>query len=151
LNMKSRMMKMLSALLLCVASQVAMAQATPAGLWKSIDDKSKKERSLVRINEAGGVYSGRIEKLLDPDTKPDAVCEACTDERKGKPVVGMPLIRNVKQNADDKEVFDGGDITDPDNGKVYRVRLKPVDGGKKLEVRGYIGPFYRNQVWLRAE
>jgi uncharacterized protein (DUF2147 family) len=144
-------MKLLSALMLCLASQVVMAQATPAGLWKSIDDKSKKERSLVRINEAGGVYSGRIEKLLDPDTKPDAVCEACTDERKGKPVVGMPLIRNVKQNADDKEVFDGGDITDPDNGKVYRVRLKPIDGGKKLEVRGYIGPFYRNQVWLRAE
>jgi uncharacterized protein (DUF2147 family) len=144
-------MKLLSALMWCLVSQVAMAQATPAGLWKSIDDKSKKERSLIRINEVGGVYSGRIEKLLDPDTKPDAVCEACTDERKGKPVVGMPLIRNVKQNADDKEVFDGGDIVDPDNGKVYRLRLKPIDGGKKLEVRGYIGPFYRNQVWLRAE
>jgi uncharacterized protein (DUF2147 family) len=137
--------------LMGVVTQLALAQATPAGLWKSIDDKTKKERSLVRINEAGGVFSGRIEKLLDPDAKPDAVCEACTDERKGKPVVGMPLIRNVKQNADDKEVFDGGDITDPDNGKVYRVRLKPIDGGKKLEVRGYIGPFYRNQVWLRAE
>jgi uncharacterized protein (DUF2147 family) len=137
--------------LMGVVTQLALAQATPAGLWKSIDDKTKKERSLVRINEAGGVFSGRIEKLLDPEAKPDAVCEACTDERKGKPVVGMPLIRNVKQNADDKEVFDGGDITDPDNGKVYRVRLKPIDGGKKLEVRGYIGPFYRNQVWLRAE
>jgi uncharacterized protein (DUF2147 family) len=145
------MKQLLWGVVLGVASQLAMAQATPAGLWKSIDDKSKKERSLVRINEAGGVYSGRIEKLLDPDAKPDAVCENCTDERRGKPVVGMPLIRNVKQNAEDKEVFDGGDITDPDNGKVYRVRLKPIDGGKKLEVRGYIGPFYRNQVWLRAE
>jgi uncharacterized protein (DUF2147 family) len=145
------MKQLMGCVVLGLASQVAMAQATPAGLWKSIDDKSKKERSLVRINEAGGVFSGRIEKLLDPDTKPDAVCDNCTDERKGKPVVGMPLIRNVKQNAEDKDVFDGGDITDPDNGKVYRVRLKPIDGGKKLEVRGYIGPFYRNQVWLRAE
>jgi uncharacterized protein (DUF2147 family) len=138
-------------LMIGVVSQVAMAQATPAGLWKTIDDKTKKERSLVRINEAGGVFTGRIEKGLDPDAKPDAVCDKCTDERKDKPLIGMALIRNVKQNADDKEVFDGGDITDPDNGKVYRVRLKPIDGGKKLEVRGYIGPFYRNQVWLRAE
>jgi uncharacterized protein (DUF2147 family) len=139
------------ALLMGVISQLALAQATPAGLWKTIDDATKKERSLVRISEAGGVFSGRIEKSLNPDDKPDAVCEKCTDERKGKPLIGMLLIRNIKQNADDKEVFDGGDVVDPDNGKVYRLRLKPIDGGKKLEVRGYIGPFYRNQVWLRAE
>jgi uncharacterized protein (DUF2147 family) len=134
-----------------VASQVAMAQATPAGLWKTIDDATQKERSLVRITEAAGIFSGRIEKSLNPNEKPDAVCEKCTDERKNKPLIGMVLIRNIKQNADDKEVFDGGDVVDPDNGKVYRLRLKPIDGGKKLEVRGYIGPFYRNQVWLRAE
>jgi uncharacterized protein (DUF2147 family) len=134
-----------------VASQVAMAQATPAGLWKTIDDATQKERSLVRITEAAGTFSGRIEKSLNPNEKPDAVCEKCTDERKNKPLIGMVLIRNIKQNADDKEVFDGGDVVDPDNGKVYRLRLKPIDGGKKLEVRGYIGPFYRNQVWLRAE
>jgi uncharacterized protein (DUF2147 family) len=134
-----------------VASQVAMAQATPAGLWKTIDDATQKERSLVRITEAAGIFSGRIEKSLNPNEKPDAVCEKCTDERKNKPLIGMVLIRNIKQNADDKEVFDGGDVVDPDNGKVYRLRLKPIEGGKKLEVRGYIGPFYRNQVWLRAE
>jgi uncharacterized protein (DUF2147 family) len=134
-----------------VASQLAMAQATPAGLWKTIDDATQKERSLVRITEAAGIFSGRIEKSLNPNEKPDAVCEKCTDERKNKPLIGMVLIRNIKQNADDKEVFDGGDVVDPDNGKVYRLRLKPIEGGKKLEVRGYIGPFYRNQVWLRAE
>jgi uncharacterized protein (DUF2147 family) len=136
---------------MCVASQAAMAQATPAGLWKTIDDATQKERSLVRITEAAGIYSGRIEKSLNPDEKPDAVCEKCTDERKNKPLIGMVLIRNITQNASDKEVFDGGDVVDPDNGKIYRLRLKPIDGGKKLEVRGYIGPFYRNQVWLRAE
>jgi uncharacterized protein (DUF2147 family) len=129
----------------------AFAQSTPAGLWKTVDDKTGKERSLIRISEAGGVYTGRIEKLLSADAKPDAVCDKCTDERKDKPIVGMPLVRNVKQSADDKEVFDGGDITDPDNGKVYKVRLKPVEGGKKLEVRGYIGPFFRTQTWLKAD
>ena len=139
------------ALGMTLAATAAFAQATPTGLWKTIDDKTGKERSLIRITEGGGVYTGRIEKSLDPGSEPNAVCDKCTDERKGKPLIGMALIRNVKQSADDKEVFDGGDITDPDNGKVYRLRLKPLEGGKKLEVRGYIGPFYRNQTWLRVE
>jgi uncharacterized protein (DUF2147 family) len=129
----------------------AHAQATPAGLWKTIDDSTQKERSLVRISEAGGVYTGRIEKSLANDPGQSSVCDKCTDERKDKPLVGMPLIRNVKANAEDKEVFDGGDIVDPDNGKVYKLRLKPLESGKKLEVRGYIGPFYRNQTWIRVE
>jgi uncharacterized protein (DUF2147 family) len=63
----------------------------------------------------------------------------------------MTIIRNIKASADDKGIWDGGDILDPNNGKVYKARLKPVDGGKKLEMRGYIGPFYRTQVWLRVE
>ena len=124
---------------------------SPVGLWKTIDDDSKKEKSLIRIKESGGVYSGTIEKLLDPDTKPDAVCEKCTDERKDKPVLGMTVMRNLKQNAEDKSIYDGGDIVDPNNGKVYKTRLKPIDSGKKLEMRGYIGPFFRTQVWLRVE
>ena len=53
----------------------------------------------------------------------------------------MDIIRNIKQSADNKEVWDGGEIVDPDNGKTYKLRLKPVDSGKTLEVRGYIGPF----------
>ncbi|MFN3295195.1 DUF2147 domain-containing protein [Caldimonas sp.] len=128
-------------------------QASPVGLWKTIDDATKKEKSLVRITEQGGVLSGRIEKLLDPQSKPDAVCDKCSDERKGQAIVGLNIIRNVRQNADDASIWEGGDILDPNNGKVYRVRLKPVDGGKKLEVRGYIGAplLGRTQVWQRVE
>lgn len=140
-----------STLALSLASWSAFAQMSPVGLWKTIDDDSKKEKSLVRIKETNGVYSGTIEKLLDPTSKQDAVCDKCTDERKDKPVLGMTILRNLKQSADDKTVYDGGDIVDPNNGKVYRTRLKPVEDGKKLEMRGYIGPFYRTQVWLRVE
>ncbi len=128
-----------------------MAQMDPVGLWKTIDDSTGVAKSLVRITDDAGVYSGTIEKLLDPADKPDAVCDKCTDERKGKPLLGLTILRNVHQDADDKTVWDGGDITDPNNGKVYRTRLKPVDGGKKLEVRGYLGPLYRTQVWIRIE
>jgi uncharacterized protein (DUF2147 family) len=145
------MMKKLLTLGLFLAASAAFAQATPTGLWKTVDDKTGKERSLIRITEAGGVYTGRIDKRLDPDAKPTDVCDKCTDDRKDKPMQGLTLIRNVKQSADDREVFDSGDITDPENGRIYKVRLKPLEGGKKLEVRGYIGPFYRNQTWIRVE
>ena len=131
----------------------AFAQASPAGLWKTIDDETKKEKSLIRVTESGGVFTGKLEKFLDPATKTDTTCEKCSDERKDKPVLGMTLIRNVKKNADEAAQFDGGDILDPNNGKVYKVRMKPIDGGKTLEVRGYIGSpiLGRTQTWIRVE
>lgn len=145
------MIKTTLAISLLFVAGHALAQMSPVGLWKTIDDDSKKEKSLVRIKESNGVYSGTIEKLLDPSSKQDAVCDKCTDERKDKPILGMTILRNLKQSADDKAVYEGGDIVDPNNGKVYRTRLKPVEDGKKLEMRGYIGPFFRTQVWIRVE
>lgn len=138
-------------LALMVVPCAVLAQTTPVGLWKTIDDDSHQEKSLVRITDTAGVLSGKIEKLLDPAVKPDKACDKCTDDRKGQPIVGLTILRNVKQNTKQHEHWEGGDITDPNNGKVYRVRLKPTDEGKKLEVRGYIGPFYRNQTWVRVE
>ena len=139
-------------LALALACGLAAAQATPAGLWKTVDDSTKKEKSLVRIVESGGVYTGRVEKVIDPDSPKDAVCKDCTDDRKDKPVVGMTIIRNMKASGD-KDVFEGGDILDPNNGKVYSAKLTLVDGGKKLDVRGYIGmPMLgRTQTWIRSE
>jgi uncharacterized protein (DUF2147 family) len=131
-----------------LASCAAFAQTTPVGLWKVFDDDTGQATSLVRIADSGGVLSGRVERLLDPSMR-NVRCDKCTDERKDKPVLGMTILRNVKRTGDG--VWEDGDILDPDNGKVYRVRLKPLDGGKKLEVRGYLGPFYRNQRWLREE
>jgi uncharacterized protein (DUF2147 family) len=128
---------------------IAFAQ-TPAGAWKTIDDATGKERSIVRITESGGVFTGKVEKLLAPDAKQDAKCDLCTDARKDQPIIGMTIIRGVKKNDD---VFDGGDILDANNGKVYRARMKLSDGGKKLEVRGFVGTpmLGRSQNWVRVE
>lgn len=145
------MTKMLAALAVLLLHGAAFAQATPVGLWKTIDDETKKEKSLVRIVETGGTLSGRIEKLLALDAKADDVCDKCTDERKDKPIVGLSIIRNAKVSPEDPGLWTGGEILDPNNGKTYKLRLKPLDGGKALEVRGYIGPFYRNQTWIRVE
>jgi uncharacterized protein (DUF2147 family) len=145
------MKKTLIALALAAAAGTVLAQSTPVGLWKTIDDETKAEKSQVRITDAGGVLSGKIEKIADA-TKQDSKCDKCTDDRKDKPVLGMTIIRNAKADAD-KEHWEGGDILDPNNGKVYKLRMKPIDGGKKLEVRGFIGMALlgRTQTWMRVE
>ena len=145
------LLKTTIAVSLLALAGLAHAQMTPAGLWKTIDDDTKKEKSLVRITENNGVFSGRIEKLLDPASDPKGVCDKCTDDRKDKPIVGLEILRGIKAGESDKTVFEGGSIVDPNNGKSYRARLKPVNGGAQLEMRGYIGPFFRTQVWQRVE
>lgn len=146
------MKSLIAATTLSLFAGVALAQATPTGLWKTIDDETKQEKSLVRISEAGGVFSAKIEKLMDP-AKQEAKCDKCTDERKDQSLLGLTILRNVKKSSGDADLWDGGDILDPKDGKVYKVRLKPVDGGKKLEVRGYVGmPMLgRTQTWIRVE
>ena len=141
-------MKLTLALALLTMAGAAFAQATPVGLWKTIDDETKTEKSYVRITEAAGVLAGKVEKIIDA-AKQNEVCDKCADERKDKPILGMTIVRNAKKTDDG--TWEGGDILDPNNGKVYRLRLKPLDGGKTLEVRGYMGPFFRNQQWLRVE
>ncbi|MES2257924.1 MAG: DUF2147 domain-containing protein [Pseudomonadota bacterium] len=130
----------------------AFAQdASPVGLWKNIDDVSGKPKALIRISETGGVLQGKIEKLFRPaDQDQNPKCEQCTDARKNQPVIGMVFMSGLKKDGDD---YTGGEILDPDNGKVYRSKMSLSDGGKKLQVRGYIGmPMLgRSQTWVRQD
>lgn len=125
---------------------------SPAGLWKTIDDKTKMPRSLVRIVEANGVYEGRIEQLLNrqPDDDPQNLCRACPGERKDKPLVGMTILTGLRKDGD---AYTGGEILDPKNGKSYRCKMELIEGGRKLNVRGFIGISLigRTQTWLREE
>ena len=145
-------MKTVIASALLMTAGAVFAQATPVGVWKTIDDKTGTERALVRISESGGVFTGRIEKLLAPDAKQDAVCDLCSDDRKDKPMIGLEIVRGVKK-SDDANLWDGGTILDAKEGKVYKVRMEPAEGGKKLDVRGYVGmPLLgRTQTWMRVE
>ena len=138
---------------LALAAAGAAAQSTPVGLWKTFDDDTGIAKSLVRIVDSQGVLNGRIEKLLDPDDPADPICDKCTDDRRNRPVLGMAIIRNVRRGAGQTGPWEGGDILDPDNGKVYHVRLTPSPDGRRLEVRGYVGAplFGRTQSWSRVE
>ncbi|MGQ0709166.1 MAG: DUF2147 domain-containing protein [Rhodoferax sp.] len=142
----------LTALTLALMASASFAQMSPVGLWKTIDDKDGTAKSEIRIVEAAGVVSGKIERVLDPKAKPDEKCDECKDDRKGVALVGLELMRGLKK-TEGKDLWEGGTIVEPATGTVYRVRLTPVDGGKKLEVRGYVGAplFGRTQTWVRVQ
>ena len=135
---------------LATAGGMSFAQMSPVGNWHTVDDKTGEIKSEIRIVENAGVLTGNVSKLLKKDTKQDAVCEECTDDRKDKPVLGLQIIRGAKKNPE-KDVWEGGRILDPENGKTYGLRMTPIDGGAKLEVRGSIGPFGRTQTWVRTK
>jgi uncharacterized protein (DUF2147 family) len=143
-------MKRLLALALAAACAGAFAQTTPVGLWRNIDDKTGEPRAEIRITDAAGVLSGKIEKRLAKDAKPDAVCEDCPDDRKGKPILGLEIVRGARK-AEGKDVWEGGKILDAENGREYGLRMTPIEGGKRMEVRGSIGPFGRTQTWVRVQ
>ena len=134
---------------LALAAGAAFAQATPVGTWRNIDDKTGEAKAEIRIVDNGGVLTGRIEKRLVKDARPDDVCKECKDERKDKPILGLEIIRGAKKAANE-EAWTDGRILDPENGKEYKLRLAPIEGGQKLQVRGYIGPFFRTQTWVRV-
>ncbi|HPX88579.1 MAG TPA: DUF2147 domain-containing protein [Methylophilaceae bacterium] len=148
--MKKSILGLCCIALMFVTNIVIASESTPAGLWKTIDDKTGKPRSLIRITENDGEYSAVVEKgLLATDTG-EAVCDKCTDERKGQKIVGMTIVKGIKKKGDN---YEGGEILDPDNGKTYKCKMKLDSTGTKLEVRGFIGVslFGRSQTWLREE
>jgi uncharacterized protein (DUF2147 family) len=126
-----------------------LAQTSPVGLWQSVDDATGKPRAEIRISEASGVLTGRIERsLLPTPTGAVLLCTLCQDDRKDKPLIGMEIIRQMKVGSD-AQTWEGGEILDPDKGKVFKLRLQLQEGGKKMQARGYIGLFFRNQTWIR--
>ena len=135
---------------LVVFSISAEAQMSPVGNWHTVDEKTGEVKSEIRVTDSGGTVTGTIAKLLRKDVKQDQVCEKCTDDRKDKLLIGMQIIRGAKK-AEGKDVWEDGKVLDPENGKTYGLRLMPIEGGKKLEVRGSIGPFGRTQTWVRTQ
>ncbi len=126
---------------------LASDPGSPAGRWKTFDDRTGAVHGLVELTEVKGELQGRILKSYDPQ-KPNPTCDLCQGERKGRPVLGMVFLWGLTRRDGE---WGGGHILDPDNGKVYRAQLSLQEGGRRLKVRGFIGISLlgRTQVWTR--
>ncbi len=132
-----------------MASAAWAENASPVGLWKNVDDTSGKPRALIRITEANGVLQGKIEKVfLAPNESP--TCTKCEGALKNAPVIGLVILSGLKKDGAE---YTGGQILDPDNGKVYSSKVYLAENGKKLNVRGFVGVSMlgRSQIWQRQE
>jgi uncharacterized protein (DUF2147 family) len=131
-----------------LAAMPLHAADTPAGIWKTIDDETGQDKSIIQIREQDGELTGKVLEVLQSDQGPDPVCKECEGERHDQPVVGMTILWGLRRDGDE---WSGGEILDPHNGKVYKCRMRLVEGGSRLEVRGYIGfsLLGRTQVWIR--
>jgi len=130
------------------SSHVLLAQSTPVGLWNTISDTDGRPTAVIELREDNGEYVGIVRGLLVPAQPEDSVCGKCSGDRKGQRIVGMEIMRHMRRAGDE---WTGGEILDPENGKTYRAKMRLVDGGQKLIVRGYIGfsLFGRSQTWVR--
>lgn len=118
------------------------------GKWTTIDDNTGEARSVIEIFERGGKVYGKIVAIKDP-AKRDNVCEKCTGDDKNRPILGLELLKGLEKNGDK---YDGGYITDPDNGKRYKCYIE-LEDANTLRVRGYIGMAIlgRTQIWQRFQ
>ncbi|MDN5397604.1 MAG: DUF2147 domain-containing protein [Chryseobacterium sp.] len=135
------MKKLLLTFVLSLFGVLSFAQIE--GKWKTIDDETKQAKSVVEIyKKSDGKYYGKVSQLLIKPADPN--CSSCKDDRKGKPILGMEIIRGLKKEGDE---FTGGTITDPKLGKTYKCTI--TKSGDKLNVRGYMGVsvFGRTQIW----
>lgn len=118
------------------------------GSWKTIDDETGKEKSVVEIFERNGLVYGKVIKIYPTAGEPaDPACDACDskDARYKKKVIGMEILLSMKKSGNE---YSGGTILDPKNGKVYSCKIWRE--GDDLKVRGYLGPFFRTQTWKKV-
>jgi uncharacterized protein (DUF2147 family) len=154
--MKSTLRFALAAALLAAAGTATAASDSPVGTWRQIDDHTGKVTSIIEITDHGGALEAKVLKVMNMTPEQIARdgehprCTKCDGERHDQPIEGMTIMWGVRR---DDDVWDGGHILDPSNGKVYKVKLTLKDGGAKLDVHGYIGfaLLGRSQVWERQD
>ncbi len=124
--------------------------ASCVGTWITIDDATGKKKSKVELYKKDGKLYGKIVYLYPREGREEnPKCTKCTGDRKNQPLMNLQIVRGLTWDGDE---WKSGTIVDPENGKVYTCGIWLEEGNSdKLNVRGYVGPFFRTQQWVRVK
>ena len=140
-------MRVVLLLLALMGAASAQDLSSPAGMWRTTDDKTGQESGIVRLFLDHGALFGEIVRIFDP-ARAGLSCIKCDDDRKGHKLIGLQFMRGLKPDGD---AWNGGTILDPETGSIYKSSARLTEGGRKLVVRGYLGISLlgRSQTWVR--
>ena len=151
-------MKLLTAGLIAVLSMAgsySFAETDITGKWRNIDDKTGFSKAIIEITkDSNGDYFGTIIDVMPrPGYTPKVYCDKCKGPEKGKPILGLEILKNMKRSSKNANEFTSGTILDPLSGNQYRSTLRLHATGSRLSIRGFVGieALGRSQTWLRHE
>lgn len=136
------------ALLLSVFSTPLFAQSDPIEhLWYNQEKTAK-----IQVYKArDGRFYGKIVWLKEPDEngRPRIDKNNPNASQRNAPLMGLLVLKGFKK--DGSNLYSGGTIYDPKNGKTYSCKINFK--GNELDVRGYVGISLigRTTTWTLAD
>ena len=136
-------------LLLIVFNFSARAQKADAilGAWANPNGQDH-----ILIYKHGDKFFGKLDWIKVPNDengKPKTDKNNPDPALRSRPDLGLELLKDFTFDGDD--VYSGGTVYDPKNGKTYSCKMTLE--GNTLKIRGYIGIslFGRSEIWTRVK
>ena len=144
-----RRLFVLTLLAVSLGASTPAQESTPAGRWRTIDDKTGEAKSIIRLSIDNGELTGVVEQVFAPPApSTNPLCEKCDGALKNKPIVGMRVMWGFRKDGDK---YSGGRLLDPESGNTYKGTITLTEAGQRLKLRGYVGfsMLGRTQTWKR--